>query len=185
MSVSRDDEDFSRWVKNWQSEIQAPVDRLTASIKLSPQTKAVLALMRHLRAAEADPEIKSCAQIHDVIGQIIKEIGGKEIRKARTGIGLAAAFSKPKAKSTNTENAKAPRKKDEKKYAEERFLAWAKNTKLYANQSKYIEAVIDGLKTTHKPDEKTIRSWFKEFLSQARAADTLSELAKTKFQKFK
>jgi len=126
--------------------------------------EAALALMKHLDAALADPDIQSNAKVSQVISAVIERLGELDINSVKQDRNLEAAFAQPWLKKTNTINGGATKLKAARADAEEMCGKWFANPKIYRNKAAFSRDVLEkGL----CKDISTADRWFAEFLRDA------------------
>ncbi|HXA47589.1 MAG TPA: hypothetical protein VNW52_08155 [Burkholderiaceae bacterium] len=122
---------------------------------------AALALIKHLDAALADPEIQPSVKVSRVISAVIERLGELDINSVKEDRNLEAAFAQPWLKKTNTVNGGAPKLKAERADAESMCKKWFADPGIYTNKAAFSRDVLE--KELCK-DKSTFDRWFAEFL---------------------
>lgn len=142
------------------------VVRVPSGIVLSKETKAAVALIRHLRTALDDPEIQASESTAKMITEIVDGLEVLPMRKAASADHVGAVLGVAKIKKISAKNrasAQKIRKPDEFERAKKMILEWYAKPTLYKNRAAANRALLDAKLCN---EVTTARKWVNTIITE-------------------
>jgi len=142
--------------------------------QINKDTKAGLALMRHLQAAIDDPDIKDSNVIKPLLEEFLKNVNTMRVSSLSKQVELKKVFAKPQQLDRQRSAARSPRKKANKEHARKCFNDWSSEVDKYKNKT----AFVDHLVFMEWCGTSQANTWTKDFIKSEKISDELRKKLK-------